>query len=68
MMVQQNLKKSNLKEKLILAFVLVSSLLVMTEVGKNLGDEICITSEPKAVFMEPEQQTQSKINPTLSDV
>lgn len=56
---------SNPKEQLIVAFVLVSSMLIMTDVGMNLAEEIRITSELKTISTEL-TKPQPKIEPTLS--
>jgi hypothetical protein len=65
-MAQQKIRKSNLKEKLTVAFVLVGSLLVVADVGKNLADETRIASEFKTLSTES-AKPQSTIKPTLSE-
>lgn len=64
-MAQQKLRNSHSKEQLIVACVLVCSLLVIADVGKNLADEIRITSELKTLSKEL-TKPQPKIQPTLS--
>jgi len=65
-MAQEKSSKNKLIEPLIVGFVLVCSLLVMADVGKNLVDETRITSELKTLSTEPAEPA-SKIAPTLSE-
>jgi len=63
---QQKLRSSNTKEYLIIAFVLVSTLLVMTDVTRNLSDEIHIASEIKTLSPIQKKPLQN-IKSTLSE-
>lgn len=63
---QENNKNSISKEQLIIAFVLVSSLLIVIDIGKNLADEVRIASELKSLSTELEKP-HSTITPTLSE-
>lgn len=65
-MARKETKKSHSKKYLIAAFVLVSSLLIMADVGKNLANEIRTTLELKTLSTES-VKPQSKNNPTLSE-
>lgn len=46
--------------------IVLASLLVIFDVGKNLTEEMRITSEQKALFSEP-IKPQAEIEPTLSE-
>lgn len=63
---QQKHRSSNTKEYLIIAFVLVSTLLVMTDVTRNLSDEIHIASEIKTLSPIQKKPLQN-IKSTLSE-
>ncbi|WP_136806738.1 hypothetical protein [Desulfosediminicola flagellatus] len=64
---QQKLKNSNVKEHLIIVFVLIGSLLIITDVGRNISDEIRLVTELKSLTNELTSQPQSPIQSTLSD-
>lgn len=63
---QQKIRNSYRTELLIVVLALVSSLLILIDVGRNLTDEIRITSELKRLSIELEKP-QPSITPTLSE-
>lgn len=64
---QQKVERSHSKEQqLIVAFVLLSCLLILIDVYKNLSDEIHITSELKTLSTE-RAKPQPAIQQTLSE-
>ncbi|WP_139163838.1 hypothetical protein [Desulfoluna spongiiphila] len=67
-MAQQKYSSRNVKEILVVVFVLLGSLLVMVHVGKNLMDELRETSHirtPYSVLVTPQPKSRASLSLVL---
>lgn len=64
---QKTRQGSSVKENLIIAFILVSVLLVGIDLGKNVTNEIQVASEQKKLSTELGHKPKQVTQPTLSE-